>query len=417
MPGHIEDRWVSKRTRKKTKLYGKGKRYKVAGIPGVRARSFTKLTDAKQWLAHAQTDMTRQEFVDPREGTILLRSYVEEQWWPHQRYAATTRDAARRRIWGHVLPTLGPLPLNAITAPALREWVAQLEETLSPGTIRTTWGHLSTILQAAVEDGRLVKHPMKGSRTARPPAKPAQKARAWSREQAMRVRAGLPEQYRLAVDLGVGLGLRQGEAFGLSPEDLDMENGVVHVRRQVCMIEGHLFFALPKGGKTREVDVAPGVLTAIKQHAKRWQPVAVELPWESPHEPKNDRQRVDWAPRTYPLFLATRQRRAWNRDTWNRRLWKPALASAGLIGKVDPNSDGSKWEPSRELGFHALRHTYASVQLEAGESVVSLARWLGHADPGFTLRTYTHFMPDAGRRGRAAMDAWFSGEANSLETP
>ncbi|WP_406206482.1 tyrosine-type recombinase/integrase [Streptomyces sp. NBC_01017] len=84
---------------------------------------------------------------------------------------------------------------------------------------------------------------------------------------------------------------------------------------------------------------------------------------------------------------------------------------------MDPDSGGSKWEPSRGLGFHALRHTYASVQLEAGESIVSLARWLGHADPGFTLRTYTHFMPDAGTRGRAAMDAWFSGEANSLETP
>jgi integrase len=73
------------------------------------------------------------------------------------------------------------------------------------------------------------------------------------------------------------------------------------------------------------------------------------------------------------------------------------------------------WLPGS--GAHALRHTYASVQLEAGESIVSLARWLGHADPGFTLRTYTHFMPDAGTRGRAAMDAWFSGEANSLETP
>ncbi|MFH9940346.1 site-specific integrase [Streptomyces murinus] len=233
----------------------------------------------------------------------------------------------------------------------------------------------------------------------------------------MRVRAGLPEQYRLAVDLRVGLGLRQGEAFGLSPEDLDAENGVVHVRRQVCMIDGHLFFALPKDGKTREVDAAPGVLDSIKQHAKRWQPVEVKLPWGSPHEPQNERQRVDWAPRAYPLFLATRQRRACNRDTWNTRLWKPALASAGLIGKADPDSGGGKWEPSRELGFHALRHTYASVQLEAGESIVSLARWLGHADPGFTLRTYTHFMPDAGARGRAAMDAWCSGEANSLETP
>ncbi|MFF2652808.1 tyrosine-type recombinase/integrase [Streptomyces sp. NPDC058045] len=211
--------------------------------------------------------------------------------------------------------------------------------------------------------------------------------------------------------------MRQGEVFGLSAEDIDSENGVIHVRRQVCMIDGHLFFALPKGGKTREVDAAPGVLSSISQHMKRWQPVVVKLPWESPHEPQSERQRIDWAPRAYPLLLATRQRRACNRDTWNTRLWKPALASAGLIGSRRNDSGGSRWEPSRELGFHALRHTYASVQLEAGESIVSLARWLGHADAGFTLRTYTHFMPHAGVRGRAAMDAWFGVEANSLETP
>ncbi|MGW0823117.1 hypothetical protein [Streptomyces sp. NPDC002845] len=66
------------------------------------------------------------------------------------------------------------------------------------------------------------------------------------------------------------------------------------------------------------------------------------------------------------------------------------------------------WEPSREHGYHALRHFYASEQLEAGESVGSLARWLGHSDPGFTLRKYAHFLPRAGARGSAAIDAVFA---------
>ncbi|MGE7434337.1 hypothetical protein [Kitasatospora sp. NPDC001175] len=46
--------------------------------------------------------------------------------------------------------------------------------------------------------------------------------------------------------------------------------------------------------------------------------------------------------------------------------------------------------------------------LEAGESIVSLAQWLGHSDPAFTLRTYTHFMPEAGARGLAVVDRWFA---------
>ncbi|WP_232789803.1 hypothetical protein [Streptomyces jeddahensis] len=46
--------------------------------------------------------------------------------------------------------------------------------------------------------------------------------------------------------------------------------------------------------------------------------------------------------------------------------------------------------------------------LEAGESIVSLAKWLGHSDPAFTLRTYTHFIPQAGARRLSAIEAWFT---------
>lgn len=47
----------------------------------------------------------------------------------------------------------------------------------------------------------------------------------------------------------------------------------------------------------------------------------------------------------------------------------------------------------RDNGTHALRHFYASVLLDAGESIKALSEYLGHHDPAFTLRTYTHLMP------------------------
>lgn len=44
------------------------------------------------------------------------------------------------------------------------------------------------------------------------------------------------------------------------------------------------------------------------------------------------------------------------------------------------------------MTFHTLRHTFASRQiLEGGVDARTLAEWLGHSDPGFTLRTYVHF--------------------------
>jgi hypothetical protein len=48
--------------------------------------------------------------------------------------------------------------------------------------------------------------------------------------------------------------------------------------------------------------------------------------------------------------------------------------------------------------------SYPSVLLDAGESIKALSEYLGHSDPGFTLRTYTHLMPNSEQRTRQAVD-------------
>jgi site-specific recombinase XerD len=86
---------------------------------------------------------------------------------------------------------------------------------------------------------------------------------------------------------------------------------------------------------------------------------------------------------------------ALNRNHINHYVWKPALERAGV-------------ETTRENGMHALRHHYASVLLDAGESIKAVSEFLGHADAGFTLRTYTHLMPSSDERTRQAVDAAFA---------
>ncbi|GHF08908.1 hypothetical protein GCM10017776_28070 [Streptomyces griseoluteus] len=65
---------------------------------------------------------------------------------------------------------------------------------------------------------------------------------------------------------------------------------------------------------------------------------------------------------------------------------------------------GWQWEAAPKAGLHVLRHTHASFMLEAGEPVVTPARWLGHSSPAVTLGYYAHFMPEAGSKGRTALD-------------
>lgn len=58
---------------------------------------------------------------------------------------------------------------------------------------------------------------------------------------------------------------------------------------------------------------------------------------------------------------------------------------------------------AREHGMHALRHFYASVLLDAGESIKALAEYLGHSDPGLTLKVYAHLMPSSRERAWKAL--------------
>ncbi|MFJ1532810.1 tyrosine-type recombinase/integrase [Streptomyces mirabilis] len=91
-------------------------------------------------------------------------------------------------------------------------------------------------------------------------------------------------------------------------------------------------------------------------------------------------------------------------NTWNTYTWKPAPAEADIIPPRAEGANPWQWAATPKDGFHVLRHTYASIMLEAGEPVVTLARWFGHASPAITLGYYAHFMPEAGNKGRTAID-------------
>ncbi|MFS3130076.1 tyrosine-type recombinase/integrase [Nocardioides sp. Bht2] len=252
---------------------------------------------------------------------------------------------------------------------------------------------MSTVFTAAVDDNLIQKNPCKAPSVRRPKTEP-RKMVPWTVEQVDDVREALTEKYRLLAHLGAGLGLRQGEIFGLSPEDIDIDNAEVRVVRQVKIRSGNkLLFGLPKGRKTRTVPLPDSVLEAINVHMTKFPPRDVTMAWD----------RLDGAERTVSLLLTTREGGALNRNYFNTRIWRPALEKAGI-------------ESKRENGCHALRHFYASTLLDGGESIKALSEHLGHSDPGFTLRTYTHLLPTSNERTRKTIDAVFGHDSDDTST-
>jgi integrase len=405
MAGHIQDRWYKtetdangKTTRTKTDRYGTGLRYRARyiGPDGTeKSKSFPdkQKRKAETWLSTIDADMSRGDYIDPDAGKVTFEQYAIK-WMTTQTTDPATRESVEMRLRLHAIPYLGQRPLASFSSTHLRLWIRALEDAgLSPAYRRGIFAHVSTVFTAAVEDRILRANPC-AARSVKPPRLDPRKVKPWPADRVMAVRAELPDRYRALIEPAAGCGLRQGELFGLAVEDVDFLAGIVHVVRQVKLLRNRPVFAPPKGGKERDVPLPESVAFALAGHLTRYPAKEITLPWKSLNGPLV----------TATLIFSSPEGLSLNRNRFNHRVWKPTLRAAGVPA-------------GRDNGTHALRHFYASVLLDAGESIKALSEFLGHHDPGFTLRTYTHLMPASETRTRAAVDRVFKEDESADHGP
>lgn len=392
---YVEDRWKTA-SGEKTSRAGKGRRWRVRylGPDGKeRSQSFDRKIDADQCRSTVEVDKQRGVHVDPAAGRITLAAHAEA-WLTMLVNDAPTIERVQSRVRRHILPVLGDKTLAQLAQrpSIIRQWLSGLG--LAPTSARGVLAHLSSMLQSAVDDGLIFRNPCTAGSVKRPKV-PKKKVVPWTAPRVALVRASLPERYRVLTDLGGSLGLRQGEAFGLSPDDFNWPRGnVAHIRRQVRVVRGHQCFAAPKGIKERDVPVPESVRDRVSASLAAFPAVPVTLPWREPGG-----ELV-----TVPLIVTTGARRAVNRSYFNQHLWHGALTKAGVPG-------------DRGDGFHALRHHFASVLVASGDvDIRTIAEYLGHDDPGFTLRVYTHLMPGHDDRMRDVIDRLLNPSATGPET-
>ncbi|MEU5077202.1 site-specific integrase [Streptomyces asoensis] len=405
MAGHIQDRWfkaetdaAGKAVRVKTERHGTGMRYRARyiGPDGTeKSRSFPDRQKrlAEQWLAETEADMARGHYIDPRTARTTFRQYAE-RWVDSHTGEINSREAAERRLRLHAYPHIGTRPLGSFKPEHIRAWISTLEDTVpAESHRRIIVGTVSAALSAAVDDGLLSKNPCQ-ARTVQLPKPGKPRVVPWTTAHVFGVRAALAARFRATVDPGAGCGLRQGEIFGLSVDEINYEGGWLTVAHQLKRIRGQYVFALPKGGKVRDVPLPKAVATALRGHSEEFIPVNVTLPWRTPDGPLVTKRL---------LFSGVGGNHV-RVSNFNAHQWKPALAATGIIPKPER---GERYASAPEDGMHALRHFYASVLLDAGENIRALSQYLGHSDPGFTLRTYTHLMPSSEGRTRKAVDGLY----------
>lgn len=332
------------------------------------AQHFARKADAQRWLDSVAGDLVRGSYVDPKAGRVRFEKFASE-WLEAQTFNVSTREAVALRLRVHLLPAFGKLEVRNIRPSTVQAWLRDRQEQCAPRYVRVLLVNLSTILAAAVDDGLIARNPC-DSASVKAPRIEQTKIVPWTAEQVSAVIEAHPERYQAMPLVAAGCGLRQGEVFGLRVSDIDFLRQRVLVRQQVKLVAARPTIAPPKGGKTREVplpeSVGEGLAEQIRRHPARGS----------------------------DLVFLSREQKPLGRSYYNQHIWKPALREAGI-------------EPTRANGMHALRHFYASVLLDAGESIRALADYLGHSDPGFTLRVYTHLMPSSETRARSAVDRVF----------
>lgn len=370
-----------------------------------RMRSFDRKSDAERKRREIDAELLRGEYIDPTAGQITFRDYATG-WLAAQTFDASTHEAVELRLRIHAFPVLGSKQLGAIKPSTIQAWLRSLDQ-LAATTRQVIFTNVSAVLSAAVDDELIRKNPCKAPSVSRPKVR-RRKVVPWAPQRVFAVRDALPERYRIVIDLGAGLGLRQGEIFGLAIDDVDFLHGKVIVRRQVKLFHGNRqVFAPPKNERIREIPLPDSIRDDLAAHLASHPAVAVTLPWKVTTGEAAEAR----------LVVTSRERKALNRNHFNTYVWKRALsaASAALVDRfadAHPDEDAPASlhiDPTRENGMHALRHHYASVLLDAGETIKALSEYLGHSDPGFTLRVYTHLLPTSDERTRRAIDAVFRG--------
>jgi integrase len=228
---------------------------------------------------------------------------------------------------------------------------------------------VSAILEAARVDQKIRSNPCKAKSIKRP--KPEQrKIVPWKEAQVHRVKLALPAPQQVVVPLGAGLGLRQMEIFEFSPDDIDREEMVANIQRQIRWIGNTPVFAPPTGGKTRLVPIGAGILEKIDAHLDSFEPVTVTLPWLEPGGRPETARLLIRKPKGLARLGARAHSEVTSGPEFNRAIWRPAYVTAGL-----------DYVP-RQDGMHGLRHFYASIALASGVSVKKTGRVPRSPRPG-----------------------------------
>ena len=315
----------------------------------------------------------------------------------------TTCAGYEKKVRIHLKPYLGHYEIGSISPLTLQDFInSKFEAGYSRNSLSVMKGVLSGAFAYAVSPaGFLPASPMNTVRLPNRRAKPKTPSRKKTRsfllvEQWQRIIARFPEEHSCHIPLMLGyhLGLRLGEAFALCWDDVDFANGTLSINRQVQwnQSEGCWFFSEPKYNSFRTITMDTALSALLQRwHKKQGRGKAY---YAEKYQQQYVNEHSHLGAEGEPINLITaRDNGTYIQPRVTQHLSHVAHSQLDL-----PNFD-----------FHTLRHTHATMLLEAGVNPVDIQERLGHAKLSMTWR-YAHNTEAIRKQTAEIMDKLFACE-------
>ncbi|BAX92034.1 tyrosine-type recombinase/integrase [Mycobacterium shigaense] len=323
--------------------------------------TFAVKEDAEAWLTDRRREIDRELWSPPatveqktvkRKADVKFGDYAA-QWLETRTVKGRplrprTRAHYEKLLEHHIYPTFKAKAIRAITMESVDRWYARTLP--DKPTIRAhTYSLLRTILETARERDRIIDvNPclIRGAGTADRKIKP----KPATVEQLDIIAAEMPDNLGLMITLASWCALRFGELVALRRNDIDLDDGLVKVRRQAVRIEGGWKIGDPKSDAgVRDVAIPPHIIPAVERHLTK-----------------------HVGPQKNALLFPAKTGEYLQPSTLYRHFYK-ARAKA----------------KRPDLRFHDLRHSGAVMAAQTGATLAELMARLGHSTPSAAMR-YQH---------------------------
>lgn len=314
--------------------------------------------EAAAWLAAAVRDLQQGKRPVPEQESVAV---FLQRWLADvakRTVRASTLERYERLVRLHLEPALGHIRLARLTAAHVDGFYADLiAKGLAPATIRLAHATLHRALKYAKRRGAVASNV---ADDVDPPSIPRKEVVTLSAAEAARfLEAARGDRFNALYHLALTTGLRQSELLGLRWSDIDFDRATLAVKQQCYRLNGSWVFIEPKTASgRRSVALSPSVVEALREHRARQIEERLRTPaWGS-----------------YDLVFCNNLGQPTEKSNLLRRSFWPLLEKAGLP----------------HMKFHGLRHSAATLLLQANVNPKIVAEMLGHSSVALTLDCYSH---------------------------